>query len=496
MISILFSSIGESALLSSAFVSTIKSIILWIFGLEESQLSDGSVLAGIIATFVVIAAILWLMSSLSFYRVFKKKEISGSKAFIPFYNAYILYKLLFGKGLLFLLGVVPFVNVIVYVIARHRIARLYGKGIGWTILLSVLGPFGLVSLTYSESGKKVWNRGKLIIQSCFFILTNSFMVGWFKGDIYKGNLKYICVPGMNCYSCPGAFGSCPIGALQAVLNEFDAKKSWFDTATGTYVKAPMYWFAFYVIGFIMIIGALCGRLICGLLCPFGWVQDLLHKIPTKKIKLPRDERLISRSKHAKGIRFALCVDKGARYLKYAMLVVMVIILPLIVKADPWFCKYICPSGMLIGGVPLISLNSGLAESVGSLTALKLCILGVLVALSIFIYRPFCKYICPLGALYAIMNPISLYRYGIVDSKCNRSAGCAACSHACKMGVDIVKTPNNPECIRCGDCKSSCPNKAIKSGFRFKTADGNVIRTGRKPVEKFNDSAFESEERSA
>ena len=96
----------------------------------------------------------------------------------------------------------------------------------------------------------------------------------------------------------------------------------------------------------------------------------------------------------------------------------------------------------------------------------------------FLYRPFCKYICPLGALYSLMNPISLYRYGVDDSKCNRGKGCRGCANACRMGVDIVKTPNSPECIRCGDCKNACPSHAIKSGFKFKTVEGNVIRTGK------------------
>ena len=97
-------------------------------------------------------------------------------------------------------------------------------------------------------------------------------------------------------------------------------------------------------------------------------------------------------------------------------------------------------------------------------------------LSVFLYRPFCRYICPLGAIYSFFNPISLYRYGIDDSKCNRCKGCRACANACPMGVDPVKTPNSPECIRCGTCNASCPQKAIHAGFKLKTAEGSAIRT--------------------
>lgn len=326
--------------------------------------------------------------------------------------------------------------------------------------------------------RKVWDRTRLILQSCWFILTNSFMVGWFKGTIYQGKLKYMCVPGMNCYSCPGAWGACPIGSLQAVLDEFDATKSWVDPKTGTYVKAPVYYFAFYIIGFIMIVGALCGRLVCGILCPFGWIQDLLYKIPVKKLKISRDPEKIKLYKNPGLAKFALGADRVLRYFKYAFLIVMVVCLPLLVKADPWFCKYVCPSGMLLGGIPLMSMNENLAEAAGSLTALKLSILGFIVVLSIFLYRPFCRYICPLGALYSLFNPISLYKYGIVDSKCNRSKGCAACRSACPMGIDPVKNPNSMECIRCGTCNATCPQKAIHAGFKFKTAEGSAIRTRR------------------
>ncbi|MBQ1818221.1 MAG: 4Fe-4S binding protein, partial [Clostridia bacterium] len=230
-------------------------------------------------------------------------------------------------------------------------------------------------------GNKIWQRTKLLTQAGFFILTNSFMVGWLKGTIYHGKLKYICVPGMNCYSCPGAWGSCPIGALQAIFDEADYEKAWLDPVSGTVVKPPLYWVAFYVIGLLMIIGALCGRLVCGLLCPFGWVQDLLYKIPVKKLKLPRDERRINASKNPKAVRFWLGVDKYLRYAKYAFLVVMVIFLPLVVKANPWFCKYVCPSGMLLGGIPLMSRNEGLRDAAGQLTLLKLCIMTFTVVLS-------------------------------------------------------------------------------------------------------------------
>ena len=103
-------------------------------------------------------------------------------------------------------------------------------------------------------------HARTAVQLGWTALTNGYAAGFAKGTIYKGELKRVCVPGLNCYSCPGALGSCPIGSLQAVLGDRD------------------HWFSFYAVGFLLFIGALLGRFVCGWLCPFGLVQDLLHKI--------------------------------------------------------------------------------------------------------------------------------------------------------------------------------------------------------------------------
>ncbi len=55
------------------------------------------------------------------------------------------------------------------------------------------------------------------IQAVATILTNIHLPNFFKGEIYRGDAKTVCVPGLNCYSCPAASGACPIGALQAVI---------------------------------------------------------------------------------------------------------------------------------------------------------------------------------------------------------------------------------------------------------------------------------------
>ena len=239
------------------------------------------------------------------------------------------------------------------------------------------------------------------------------------------------MPGLNCYSCPGATGACPIGSLQAVIGSWNFK------------------FAYYVIGFLIFVGAILGRLVCGFLCPFGLIQDLLHKIPFfKKIRTFRGDKLL-------------------RKLKYVIFLVFVILLPLFLtdlmgQGAPYFCKLICPAGTLEGGLPLVLLNKAMRGAIGGLYIWKNTILIATIVLSILIYRPFCKYICPLGAFYSIFNKVSLFRYRIDGDKC---VHCGKCAKVCQMNVDPVKTPNSPECIRCGRCRQACPKDAISCGFK-------------------------------
>ena len=276
---------------------------------------------------------------------------------------------------------------------------------------------------------KLKQHARTLVQLAFAALTNGYATGFAQGKIYRGPGKLVCVPGLNCYSCPGAVGSCPLGSLQAVL-------------TGRTHKFP-----FYVLGFLLLFGALFGRLVCGWLCPFGLVQDLLHKIPFVK-KLRR-----------------LPGERALRYLKYAVLVGFVIVLPLVVldivgQGQPWFCKYICPSGTLFAGIPLIASNPPLRAALGWLFTWKAAILLALVLLSIVLWRPFCRYLCPLGAIYGLFNPVAVYRFRIDEDRCT---DCGACKAACKLDIDVRRTPNSAECVRCGACRRACPHGAIQTG---------------------------------
>lgn len=276
---------------------------------------------------------------------------------------------------------------------------------------------------------------RLFVQLCFTALTNGYAAGFVSGAIYKGPGKQFCLPGLNCYSCPGALGACPIGAFQAVVADRN------------------HFFAFYVVGFFLLVGAIFGRFVCGWLCPFGLVQDLLHKIPfvRKWKKLPGDRYL--------------------RFLKYAVLALFVILLPMTVvdlvgQGQPWFCKYICPSGTLFAGIPLLATNPPLRAALGWLFAWKGLILAALLLLSVAVYRPFCRYLCPLGAIYGLFNPIAFYRFTVEQDACTH---CGKCQKSCPMDLPVRDAPNSPECIRCGKCIHACPHDALHSTLRRKNA---------------------------
>lgn len=256
------------------------------------------------------------------------------------------------------------------------------------------------------------------------LLYNCNFKGFASGTLYKGALKGVCVPGLNCYSCPGAVGACPLGSLQASLN-------------GLPKKLP-----FYVLGSLCLFGVLFGRAVCAFLCPIGLVQDVLYKIPAPKLKKSRVTRALSLG-------------------KYVVLAVFVAAIPLYTRlkngvVTPGFCKYICPSGTLLGSLPLAAADESIRALLGPAFWWKLGVLLAILLASVFIYRPFCRFLCPLGAIYSFFNPVALLG---IRLDCDKCTDCGACVRYCKCDVRHV---NDRECIRCGECRAVCKFGALSS----------------------------------
>jgi len=273
------------------------------------------------------------------------------------------------------------------------------------------------------------------------LLYNAHVKGFLEGEIYKSKTpttKGICVPGFNCYSCPGAVGACPLGSLQ--------------NAIGTTNKQ----IGFYVFGILMLYGLMLGRTICGWLCPLGLIQELLHKIPTPKLKKNRVTRALS-------------------YLKYILLAVFAIGITAWYGiahgvAVPGFCKYICPAGTFEGAIFLLS-NPANANDFSMLNILftrKFVIMLVIGLACVFCYRSFCRFICPLGAIYGFFSKVAVVGVKVDATRCNH---CGSCVRSCGMDVRHV---GDHECIHCAKCMDVCNQKAIslKAGsFTLKAPEG-------------------------
>jgi len=238
--------------------------------------------------------------------------------------------------------------------------------------------------------------------------------------------KWLCNPVLSCHSCVLAWFACPIGV--------------FVHYSGYHL------FPFFALGTVLLIGVSIGRLLCGWVCPFGLLQDWLHKIPNRKLELPG----------------------WTSHLKYAVLVLLVFLFPFFLGESTWlsFCR-ICPAAALQVSLPTV-IQSG---SVSGANLVRFGVLGGVIVLAILSSRSFCKVLCPIGALLAPLNLISFW---IVKPPRTGCLSCVKCDRLCSTDVKPSERlsrnipPNRAlDCIVCHDCqlacastlpkKASCPN---------------------------------------
>ena len=274
--------------------------------------------------------------------------------------------------------------------------------------------------------KTWWQRHRpttrRLVQVYSALLYNAHLKGFVTGEIYRGKTKAVCVPGFNCYSCPGAVGACPLGSIQNALASTGHRAGW------------------YVLGILLLYGVMLGRTVCGWICPLGWIQELLHRIPTPKIRKSTATRTLT-------------------WLKYIVLAVFVVVVPLWygLALDiplPAFCKYICPAGTLEGAMGLLPTNHDFFSMLGILFTRKYVIMLIIGLACIFCYRSFCRFLCPLGAIYGLFNRFNIIGVKVDPNRCNQ---CGACVRHCEMDIRRV---GDHECINCGKCVEHCSQGAI------------------------------------
>ncbi len=237
------------------------------------------------------------------------------------------------------------------------------------------------------------------------LLTNSYVTRY----VTKG----IPCPSLNCYACPASAFACPIGSLQHFIGRH---------------KVPL-----YVLGLIGLVGAVIGRASCGWFCPFGWFQELVHKLPVPKLRLPN--------------RF--------NWTRYLVLLGLVGVIPFL-TGEPWFSK-LCPAGALEAAIPLTWLDADIRAQIGLLFWVKMGILGVFLVWMAVTLRPFCRWVCPLGALWSPFNAVSIFRLEVAQARCTR---CNKCQTVCPVDIPVHEEPNSGACIRCLACVQNCPQSCI------------------------------------
>lgn len=237
--------------------------------------------------------------------------------------------------------------------------------------------------------------------------------------LYLYDLRGICIPALNCWACPVASFACPMGALQNSMPELRVM-----------ILAPI-----YILGSIIVACAVLGRSMCGWLCPFGLVQDLVARARRRQAMLPR----------------------WTGYLKYLFLIVLGLILPFITY-QPVFCKF-CPQGALQGGIFQPLVDPSLRDFIGVFWHVKLSILAAFLVASIFIRRPFCRAFCALGAIFSLFG-----RLGLVGARFepDRCVDCMLCVEVCPAGIDPRTELNGMNCVGCMEC-ARCPFGAIDAG---------------------------------
>jgi ferredoxin-type protein NapH len=257
-------------------------------------------------------------------------------------------------------------------------------------------------------GRRAWGwlaKQRGLVQVLSALTLNSYVTQ----RITKG----LPCPALNCYACPAAAFACPIGSIQ---NAIGAHK-----------------FPIYVLGVVGLVGALVGRGSCGWLCPFGWIQELAYKLPVPKLRLPN--------------RF--------NWTRYVILALLVVVIPLLTNV-PWFCK-LCPAGSLEAGIPWAIISADIRAMIGAFYWLKIGILGGFAAWMSVTRRPFCRWVCPLGALWAPFNTISAMRLQVNEGSCIQ---CNRCQQVCPVNIRVHETPNDSACIRCLACMRECPTHSI------------------------------------
>lgn len=337
-------------------------------------------------------------------------------------------------------GLKSFVNRLEPGVPDHASVKRYAfDRIAWHPLIFLVGIlFPALLMAALWRNQEFWLHGSMraLIQWIAFVTARIGVIR--ASGIWP--LRRSCLgtfPFLNCQACEMASGACPIGFFQNLL------------ATSI---LPV-----HLIGSMLLFGLVLGKSICGWLCPFGFISDIIDRFSLKRWKIPR----------------------GLSNLRYWVLA-LVVIAPLAfasagITGHNFFCSTICASGKIYGIWPywlttaspsFFPAGNWLSGTMGDkaeiLFHIALTLLLVL-AMVMVSGRIFCRVLCPLGGLWGLFNGVSLVGIEHRRSVCS---GCGACESACPMGVsrEFDGFADRTSCMSCGKCIPVCRSGARR--FRF------------------------------
>lgn len=220
---------------------------------------------------------------------------------------------------------------------------------------------------------------------------------------------------------------CPICGVTSIYQFFISSSLWVVKLKSTLG---------IIIGLSIISAVLFGPIICGFICPFGAIQDLLSRVG-KKIFKRKYNTFVSKK-----------IDDKLKYLRY-----IVLVLTLILTATS--------SIILLEALnPYHAFLSIFNRKFSALGFIGFLILAIVIITSLFIQRPWCKYLCPYGAFLGLFNKIKVFRVVRNRETC---VACKRCSKECPMSIDVHKPQEVRElsCISCMECvgEKVCPKNS-------------------------------------
>ena len=312
-------------------------------------------------------------------------------------------------------------------------------------------------------GAKV--KGRLLKYSVFRRIVQFCALIFFVGVIFNPRIILpILLPVMWTWGLPNATVGDAFTALQLMLG------GW---SLGSSVVFP--WLA---IASFLIFGILVGKSLCGWVCPFGLIQDIVGFIKSRKLEIsPATHGGLTRLKYLI-LGIALLVSStfsASKYLNlhgsYERAFGIFAYAPFTVLSPAETLFSVLPKSL--HGFYLTFIEKSFVEALSGILYLpplfwlQVLILIGTIMLAAYVQRGWCRYFCPHGAIMAFMNRFSFIGLHRDPVKCAKGE-CRECVKACPMKVRILDLPwkkfSDPECIYCMKCADVCPNGAIRPTY--------------------------------